>query len=282
MWSRRLVTQAQKNRTVLTLRSRLYLAFPAHTIDLFMSQSFSLHRPSAEHGTSAAGVSMASTDAHAALARERHSTRAFLPTPVSTDTLRALLATARWAPSGANLQPGAFIQVQGGVRTRLCDELVSAWNGGKHELEDYEYFPHPLPMTLRKRQVASAQALYGALGVARDDRTGRNGQFERNFCFFDAPVAIVVTIDRNFGPGGYMDLGMTIYGLMMAAQSQGLASCAIGAMASFPSIIRRHLGLDEGTNIVCGIALGVADPQAPVNDVRTTRCASEEFFSQVG
>ncbi len=222
------------------------------------------------------------TDAYAVLARERRSTRAFLATPVPTDTLRALLATARWAPSGANLQPGAFIQVQGGARTRLCDELAAAWRGGKHEREDYEYFPHPLPMTLRKRQAASAQALYGALGVTRDDRAGRDAQFERNFRFFDAPVALIVTIDSNFGSGGYMDLGMTIYGLMMAAQSHGLASCAIGAMASFPSVIRGHLGLDERTNIVCGIALGVADPQAPVNDTRTTRCTQDDFFRQVG
>ena len=247
-----------------------------------MSESSVQDRLSVENGSIATDLSTAPTDGYAILARERRSTRAFLPTPVPADTLRTLLATARWAPSGANLQPGAFIQVQGDVRTQLCDELVSAWQGGKHEREDYEYFPHPLPMTLRKRQVASAQALYGALGVARDDRAGRDAQFERNFCFFDAPVALIVTIDRNFGPGGYMDLGMTIYGLMMAAQAQGLASCAIGAMASFPTVIRGHLGLDDRTNIVCGIALGVADPQAPVNDARTTRCAPDDFFRQVG
>lgn len=247
-----------------------------------MSDSCVQDRRPVEHSSNWADFSMALPDEYAALARNRHSTRAFLPTPVPDDTLRALLATARWAPSGANLQPGAFIQVQGGARMRLCDELVSAWLGGRHEREDYEYFPYPLPMTLRKRQVASAQALYGALSVARDDRSGRDAQFKRNFCFFDAPVALIVTIDRDFGSGGYMDLGMTIYGLMMAAQSQGLGSCAIGAMASFPSIIRRHLGLDERTNIVCGIALGVADPQAPVNDARTTRCALNDFFRQVG
>lgn len=247
-----------------------------------MSQPLLQDRPFVEHGAGATGPSAQPSDAYATLARDRHSTRAFLSTPVQEDTLRDLLATARWAPSGANLQPGAFIQVRGAVRARLCDELVSAWRGGQHEREDYEYFPHPLPMTLRKRQVASAQALYGALGVARNDRDGRDAQFERNFCFFDAPVALIVTIDSHFGPGGYMDLGMAIYGLMMAAQSQGLASCAIGALASFPTVIRGHLGLDEGTNIVCGIALGVADPQAPVNGARTTRCAPDDFFRQVG
>lgn len=137
-------------------------------------------------------------------------------------------------------------------------------------------------MVLRRRQVASAQALYSALGIARDDRAGRDEQFERNFRFFDAPVALIVTIEHDFGSGGYMDLGMSIYGLMLAAQSRGLSTCAIGAMASFPGLIRRHLGLDEGSRIVCGMALGYADPSAPVNTTRTTRCPLDDYFRTVG
>ena len=136
-------------------------------------------------------------------------------------------------------------------------------------------------MSLRRRQVAAAQALYGALEVARDDRAGRDRQFERNFRFFDAPVALIVTIDRGFGSGGYMDLGMSLYGLMLAAQAQGLASCGIGAMASFPGVIRKHLSLGEDANIVCGIALGYADPEAPVNRTTTTRCNLDEYFGWV-
>lgn len=221
-------------------------------------------------------------DPFATLAAERRSVRAYLPTPVPDALLMAVLQTARQAPSGANLQPGSFTAVRGEVRQRLCDELVATWRQGGHEGEDYSYFPQPMPMTLRRRQVASAQALYGALGIARDDRVGRDGQFERNFRFFDAPVALIVSLEHGFGSGGYMDLGMALYGLMLAAQSRGLSTCAIGAMASFPSLIRRHLGLDEGHSIVCGIALGYADPNAPVNATRTSRCRLDEYFRTVG
>ncbi len=221
-------------------------------------------------------------DAHARLITERRSTRAYLAQPVPEETLRHIVEAARLAPSGANLQPGSFIAVQGEVRQRLCEDLVQSWRAGAQEGEDYAYFPQPMPMVLRRRQVASAQALYSALGIAREDRGGRDEQFERNFRFFDAPVALVVTIDREFGPGGYMDLGMSLYGLMLAAQSRGLATCAIGAMASFPGLIRRHLGLDENAHIVCGIALGHADPAAPVNTTRTTRCKLDEFFRTLG
>ena len=216
------------------------------------------------------------------LARERRSVRGYLSTPVPDDLLREVMTLARLAPSGANLQPGAFVAVQGRVRADLSSALLASWRAGAQEKEDYDYFPNPMPMTLRRRQVAAAQALYGALGVGRDDRAGRDAQFERNFCFFDAPVALVVTLTHDFGSGGYMDLGMTLYGLMLAAQAKGLSTCAIGAMASYPSVIRQHLGLDASSHIVCGMALGYADPVAPVNQTRTTRCDLDDYFQVMG
>jgi nitroreductase len=216
------------------------------------------------------------------LCESRHSVRAYLPNSVQPELLEQLICTARLAPSGANLQPGSFVQVQGAARESLSNALVQAWAAGQAEAEDYDYFPKPMPMTLRRRQVAAAQALYGALGVARDDRAGRDAQFERNFRFFDAPVALVVTLEHGFGSGGYMDLGMTLYGLMLAAQAKGLATCAIGAMASYPSLIRQHLGLEDGSIIVCGMALGYADPDAPVNQTRTERCSLDTYFKVVG
>lgn len=216
------------------------------------------------------------------LAADRHSVRAYLPDRVEDEVLRSLLATARLAPSSSNLQPGMFTLVRGEVREQLSRELIERWRAGGHEIDEYDHFPRPMPMALRRRQVASAKALYDALGIARDDRAGRDAQFERNFRFFDAPVALVVTIDRQFGSAGYADLGMAIYGLMLAAQSKGLGTCAIGAIAPYPSVIRRHLGLDETSIIVCGMALGYADPDAPANQARTTRCSLDEFVRVVG
>ncbi len=216
------------------------------------------------------------------LATQRRSVRAYLPTPVSDDVLHAVLVQARLAPSGANLQPGSLVQVRGVVREALTADLLDAFQQGREEAEDYSYFPQPMPHTLRRRQVAAAQALYGALGVARDDRAGRDAQFERNFRFFDAPVALIVTMPHDMGSGCYMDLGMTLYGLMLAAQDQGLATCAIGAMASYPNLIRGHLGLEASSHIVCGMALGYADPEAPVNQTQTTRCDWDEYFKAVG
>ncbi|WP_404303173.1 nitroreductase [Alicycliphilus denitrificans] len=218
-------------------------------------------------------------DAFEALAQARHSVRAFLPRPVPLALLQRLLATARLAPSGANLQPGRFWAVEGTARERLSAALCQAWRDQVPEAEDYGYFPRPMPLQLRKRQVAAAQALYGALGVARGDEQGRALQFERNFRFFDAPVALVVTIDREFGAGGFMDLGMCLHGLMLAAEAQGLASCAIGALASYPQIVRDALGLPASELVVCGMALGWEDARAPVNRTRTGREPLQRYFS---
>jgi nitroreductase len=214
----------------------------------------------------------------AALLNQRRSTRRFLDRPLPDGLLTHLLTQARRAPSGANLQPGEFIGLEGGARERLSAALVAAFRNGAQEPEDYSYFPQPMPQSLRRRQVAAAQRLYGALQTGRDDRAGRDRQFERNFRFFDAPVALLVTIDARMGSGCYMDLGMCLYGLMLAAAAEGLGSCAIGALASYPGLIRSTLQLEGGSHIVCGVALGYADPDAPENAVQTERRTTDDFF----
>ena len=227
-------------------------------------------------------LSVNAADSFTRLLNARHSVRAYRPDPVPYALLHQVLALARLAPSGANLQPGSFISVQGEVRSALSDGLVHAWRNQQQEAEDYSYFPSPMPMALKRRQIASAKALYDALGIAREDRLVRDAQFERNFHFFDAPVALVVTMAHDLGSGCFMDLGMALYGLMLAAQANGLSTCAIGAMASYPSLIRRHLSLDSTSKIVCGIAMGYADLDAPVNQTRTARAELGEYFKTVG
>lgn len=219
---------------------------------------------------------------HSQAALLRRSVRGFTPQPVADELLHAVLQEARRAPSGANLQPGYFWQVAGDLRLQLSARLQQAYEAGAQEQEEYGYFPNPLPMSLRKRQVAAAQALYGSIGIARGDAQGRAAQFGRNYRFFDAPVALIITIDSGFGPGGYMDLGMAIYGLMLAAQSRGLATCGIGAMASYPGLIRDVLQLPPTQTVVCGMALGYEDADAPINQTVTERAALRDYFQRLG
>jgi nitroreductase len=211
----------------------------------------------------------------------RASIRAFLDRPVPDALLHRLLVAARSAPSAANLQPGEFVRVDGDARARLSGALVAAFASGRPAQEDYGYFPDPMPQALRRRQVAAARALYGALGIDRDDAAGRAAQFARNYRFFDAPVALVVTLDRRLGAGCFLDLGMCLHALMTAAAAEGLGSCAIGALASYPDVVREALGLGAGRLVVCGMALGWPDPAAPENAVRTGRRPLDDFFTVI-
>lgn len=144
---------------------------------------------------------------------------------------------------------------------------------------EYSYFPDPMPTELKDRQRKAGYALYSALGIDRRDIAGRREQFARNYAFFGAPVGVVVTIDRRMGKGCFMDLGMSIMTFLLAAHSEGLGATGIGALANYGKTVHQHLALPEHEMVVCGIALGHPDTQAPVNTFRTERCALSEFTS---
>ncbi|WP_343504372.1 nitroreductase [Alloyangia pacifica] len=212
----------------------------------------------------------------------RRSARAFLKDPVPRADLERILRAARSAPSGANLQPGRFHALTGAPLADLSAALLGAIEEGRPQVAQYSYFPTPLPPALKAKQRAAGYALYAALGIARRDLAGRRDQFTRNYAFFDAPVGIVVTIEPEMGKGCFMDLGMALMALMVAAQGMGYATCGIGALANYADVAHAHLGLGDDEMVVCGMALGRADPEAPVNKVETARDTLETYASLRG
>ncbi|SEN76383.1 nitroreductase [Palleronia pelagia] len=213
----------------------------------------------------------------AELLARRRSVRAFRDTPVPRAEIEAILTAARQAPSGANLQPGRFIALTGAPLAALTDALTGAAAEGRPHVSQYSYFPDDMTPDLKERQRAAGYALYQALGIARRDVAGRRAQFARNYRFFDAPVGIVVTIRADMGKGCFMDLGLSMMALMLAAEDRGLGTSGIGALANHGDVAAEQLGLPGGEIVVCGIALGHADPDAPVNAVRTERLPLAEY-----
>lgn len=211
------------------------------------------------------------------LLAQRRSVRAYLPKPVPRAQVERILTAARLAPSGANLQPGHFIALTGQPFRALQDTLAEAIASNRPQVSEYSYFPDPMPPRLKERQRETGYGLYQALGVGRRDLEGRRVQFARNYRFFDAPVGIVVTIDRSMGKGCYMDLGMALMALFLAAEAQGLATTGIGALAHYGDLVHAALSLPEDQLVVCGIALGFADTAAPVNAYRTPRAPLAAF-----
>ncbi|WP_146588709.1 nitroreductase [Puniceibacterium confluentis] len=217
-----------------------------------------------------------------ALLAGRRSVRGFLPEAVPLQDLERILRAARSAPSGANLQPGRFHVLTGTPLADLGRALTRADRDGRPPVAEYSYFPQPMPAELKERQRVAGFALYAALGIGRRDLAARKAQFSANYSFFSAPVGIVVTIHPDMGKGCFMDLGMALMALMVAAEALGYATCGIGALANHADVAHDHLALGDDEMVVCGIALGRADPDAAINTVTTERAPLASYASFTG
>lgn len=229
-------------------------------------------------------MSAAALAAEAAEAVERAITgrraiRAFLPDPVDPGLVRRLLALAAQAPSGTNMQPWRVRVLGPKTRARLENALVAALDDPSPREEEYRYYPPTFrePYLSRRRKVG--WDLYGLLGVAKGDHAGMRRQTEANLRFFGAPVALMVTIDRDLEIGSWLDLGGFVQTLLIAAQGHGLDSCPQAIFARFHAVVRRELRIPESEVVVCGIALGKADPDAPANRLVPEREPVEGFTS---
>ncbi len=209
--------------------------------------------------------------------RQRGSTRAFLPKAVSRELIQQLLAAARYSPSGTNIQPWRVHVVTGAVRDRLCARVVAAARTGTGEAPPYAYYPATWREPYLGRRRACGWGLYGTLGIAKSDRERMQAQQLRNFQFFDAPVGLFFTIDNDLPQGAWLDYGMFLQTVMLAAEGVGLATCPQAAWLDYHSIIRDELMLPADQTLVCGMAVGYRDTSAIVNGFRPDRLPVQSF-----
>lgn len=212
----------------------------------------------------------------------RRSLRAFLPTPVSRATVEHLLDVAARAPSGTNMQPWRGHVMAGERLRRFCDTVEAAFLAGVTEQRDYRYYPETFfePYLSRRREVG--WGLYSLLGIGRGDNDKMRAQHARNYRFFGAPVGVIFVIDRRLEIGSWLDYGMFLQNVMVAARGIGLDTCPQAAFASMPNTVRAALGLPFQDAVVCGMAIGHADPDAVENTLRTTRVPAREFMRFAG
>ncbi|ALV08344.1 nitroreductase [Roseateles depolymerans] len=214
------------------------------------------------------------TAAVEAAIQTRHSMRAFLPTPVPRETLERILQVAARAPSGTNTQPWQVHVLTGASRERLVQRLQAAYNNPEElaqHAEEYAYYPSEWvsPYIDRRRKVG--WDLYGLLGITKGDKARMHAQHGRNYRFFDAPVGLMFTIDRVMQQGSWLDYGMFLQNVMVAARAHGLHTCPQAAFTQFHRLIAEELNLGPEQMLVCGMALGYADPQAVENTLVTER-----------
>jgi nitroreductase len=232
---------------------------------------------------------MPETSANAAAIDEaiktRQSVRAFLPTPVARSTVENLLTLAARSASGSNIQPWRIRVIAGDVKDRLEKAIFDAVarDGFEPYQREWNYYPVNWrePFLGRRRKIG--WDMYSLLGVAKGDFEGTQRARMRNYEFFGAPVGMIFTLDEDLEIGSWLDLGIYLGSLMIAARRHGLHTCPQAAFADFHKVIRPILDIPEKEIIVCGMALGHIDPDAPVNKLATSRapladCASFEGF----
>ncbi|WP_293999173.1 nitroreductase [Sphaerotilus sp.] len=210
----------------------------------------------------------------------RRSLRAFLPTPVPRETIEDILRVASRAPSGTNTQPWQVHVLTGAARDALCNRILAVHNDpavAATHAEEYAYYPTQWqsPYIDRRRKVG--WDLYRLLGLAKTDKPGMHRQHGRNYTFFDAPVGLVFTIDRVMQQGSWLDYGMFLQNIMVAARARGLDTCPQAAFTQYHRLIAEQLGLGAQEMVVCGMALGFADPDAVENTLVTERAPVSAF-----
>jgi len=208
---------------------------------------------------------------------QRKSTRAFLDKAVSLDTVKKLLELARHAPSGANTQPWQVAVVMGETKQHLQSQLEAAFRAGESSRMQYHYYPVDWKPVYKERRLACGLQLYQAVNIGRDDIQRRREQWIANYRGFDAPIIFLFFLDASLEKGSFLDYGMFMQSLMLAAVEQGLATCPQAALGEYPDIVKQVLDIPPDSILLCGMALGYADEKAPINQYRTARAKIEQF-----
>ena len=204
----------------------------------------------------------------------RRSLRAFLATPVPRQTIEDILAVASRAPSGTNTQPWKVYVLTGQSRAELSRKILAAHDDPAERAthsEEYAYYPSEWisPFSDRRRKVG--WDLYSLLDIAKTDKARMHAQHGRNYEFFGAPVGLMFTMDRVMRQGSWLDYGMFVQNIMIAARARGLDTCPQAAFTQYHRIISDHIGAGANEQVVCGMSLGYADPDAIENTLVTER-----------
>ncbi len=210
----------------------------------------------------------------------RKSVRAFRLDPVPKQHLVEILDAARAAPSNFNSQPWRVYVLTGEAKRALGDTLLQAHVAQTVPL--FSPFPQTNPPECAARVDDFGRRLYASVGVDRADMAGRASVSGRNFVFFDAPVGMIFTIHAALTKHSWLDFGLFLQTLMLAAQVRGLSTCPQVSFVRFQSIIAEQLKLGPDELVTCGMSCGYADEEAAVNRLNMPREPLDGFTRWLG
>jgi nitroreductase len=201
------------------------------------------------------------------IVKERKSMRAFKPDNVAKEEIEEVLGVALRAPSAINLQPWEVTVVMDEERQRLSRRLLKAYKEKRIPCSPGNVKPMPALYTTRGVQSFNAMKPY------LDELGSDFNQFinEGSCDFYGAPVAVIIAIDNSFSKARFVDIGIFLGYLLLAAHDAGLWTCPIGLIAAYEDEVREALNIPESKHVVVGVALGHPDSQSPANRFTSPR-----------
>ena len=203
--------------------------------------------------------------------QQRKSVRAFLDKEVEEYKINVILTAASHAPSGTNTQPWQVSVVTGETKQKLQKQIERNFREGDKGKADYHYYPEEWIEPYKSRRIACGIQMYSALKIEREDKQRQMNLWAANYRAFDAPVMLLFFMDSCMQKGSFMDYGMFLQSIMVAAVEQGLATCPQASLADYPEIIKTALDYPQNTVLLCGMSLGYEDKKSLVNSYRTPR-----------
>jgi nitroreductase len=193
------------------------------------------------------------------------------------EKINAILRSASHSPSGANTQPWQVAVVTGETKQKLQEKIEKAFRQGDKGKADYAYYPDKWVEPYKSRRIKCGLQMYSTLNIKREDKEKQLNQWVANYRAFDAPVMLLFFLDKHMQTGSYLDYGMFLQSIMLAAVEQGLATCPQASLADYAEIIKSTLDYASDDVLVCAMSLGYEDENALVNSYRTPREAVETF-----
>jgi nitroreductase len=192
--------------------------------------------------------------------KSRFACRSFSDRVVPQHIVEELLEVARFAPSGANIQPWRVYVVAGDKKDEMSAILLKAHEEARNEhASEYQYYASSLPEPYVSRRNEFGQLYYGALGIQQSDMAARARQTAKNYSFFGATAGLIITIDRRLEVGSWLDLGMFLQNILIAAGARGLQTCPQETFAKYHKLLRQVLPITPDETVVCGISLGYGE-----------------------
>ena len=199
----------------------------------------------------------------------RRSIRGYKADPIPKEVLHEILEVASLAPSSMNTQPWEFSVVTGDVLDKIRKANIEKLTSGAKEQSEIKWEAYT--GIYRERQVGLAIQLFKSMNITREDKQGRAAWMARGFRFFDAPAAIIISMDKSVGDMGLFDVGAVSQTIALVALKHGLSTCIHSQGTSYADVIRKYTDIPESKIIVICLSIGYPDDNFPANAVQSER-----------